>query len=80
EQLQIDLDDIDFSQTLTMIETTTYFEAYRPVLRALQSINIDEPFPLAPFLLKLTNEKIPPDYVKPSTTYDFTPLLVDPNS
>ncbi|CAF3403136.1 unnamed protein product [Rotaria socialis] len=80
EQLQIDLDDIDFSQTLTMIETTTYFEAYRPVLRALQSINTDEPFPLAPFLLKLTNEKIPPDYVKPSTTYDFTPLLVDPNS
>ncbi|CAM4799643.1 unnamed protein product [Rotaria magnacalcarata] len=80
EQLQIDLDDFDFSQALTMIETTTYFEAYRPVLRALQSINIDEPFPLAPFLLKLTNEKIPPDYVKPSTTYDFTPLLVDPNS
>ncbi|CAF0779112.1 unnamed protein product [Rotaria sordida] len=81
EQIQIDLDDIDFSYTLTMIETMTYFEAYRPVLSALQSINIDESsFPLAPFLLKLTNEKIPPDYVTPTTTYDFTPLLVDPNS
>ncbi|CAF2465989.1 unnamed protein product [Rotaria sp. Silwood2] len=81
EQRQSDLDEIDFSYALTMIETMTYFEAYRPVLTALQSINIDESsFPLAPFLLKLTNEKIPPDYITPTTTYDFTPLLVDPNS
>ncbi|CAF0782423.1 unnamed protein product [Rotaria sp. Silwood1] len=81
EQLQIDLDEIDFSMTLIMVETMTYFEAYRPVLTALQSINTDESsFPLAPFLLKLSNENIPPDYITPTTTYDFTPLLVDPKS
>lgn len=76
----MNLDKIGFSCSLTMIETMTYFEAYRPILRALQIIPSDHKFPLAPFVLKLTNEFIPPDYIKPTTTYDFTPLLVDPNS
>ncbi|CAF1167216.1 unnamed protein product [Rotaria sordida] len=76
---QINLDKIAASCPLTMIETMTYFEAYRPVLNALQMIPSDHQFPLAPFLLKLSNVMIPPDYIKPTTTYDFTPLLVDPN-
>ncbi|CAM4958751.1 unnamed protein product [Rotaria socialis] len=80
EQTEGDLDEIAFSHVLTMVETTTYFEAYRPVLKALQSIDITKPFPLEPFLLKLTNEKIPPDYIRRETVYDFTPLLVDPDS
>ena len=63
-----------------MIETMTYFEAYRPVLNALQLITADQTFPLAPFLLKLTNEMVPPGYITPTTTYDFTPLLVPPDS
>lgn len=63
-----------------MIETMTYFEAYRPVLNALQLITPDHTFPLEPFLLQLTNQMIPPDYITPTTTYDFTPLLVEPNS
>ena len=63
-----------------MIETTTYFEAYRPVLNALQMIPTDDEFPFAPFLLKLTNAMTPPNYLTSTTTYDFTPLLVDPNS
>jgi hypothetical protein len=79
-QIQINLDEIDFSYPLTMIETMTYFEAYRPVLNALQTIKADQSFPLAPFLLKLTNEMVPPDYIKPTTTYDFTPLLVESHS
>ncbi|CAF2702168.1 unnamed protein product [Rotaria sp. Silwood2] len=80
QQIQIHLDDIDLSHVLTMIETTTYFEAYRPVLKALQSIDINQPFPFEPFLLKLTNANISPDYIRPETIYDFTPLLVDPDS
>ena len=80
DQEQIDLDFIDFSYSLTMIETMTYFEAYRPVLNALQMIAVDDTFPLEPFLLKLSSEKVSPDYVTPTTTYDFTPLLVDPKS
>ena len=63
-----------------MIETTTYFEAYRPVLNALGTIGISQDFPLQPFILKLTKEHIPPSYVTPMTTYDFTPLLVEPKS
>lgn len=63
-----------------MVETMTYFEAYRPVLNALQSISADDTFPLAPFLLQLTNDVVPPDYITPAITYDFTPLLVEPNS
>jgi hypothetical protein len=78
--VQVNLDDIDYSRILTMIETTTYFEAYRPVLNALQTITTDENFPLADFLLQSTNAMVPPDYVTPTTTYDFTPLLVEPGS
>lgn len=63
-----------------MIETMTYFEAYRPVLNALQIIPSDHQFPLAPFLLKLTDDLTPPNYITSKTTYDFTPLLVDPTS
>lgn len=80
KQLQFNLDDLDFSQPLIMIETMTYFEAYRHVLQALQLIDINESFPLAPFILKLDHEVTPPDYVKPTTTYDFTPLLVNHSS
>ena len=80
EQIQIDLDDVDFSCSLVMIETMTYFEAYRPVLNALQMIPTDHTFPLEPFLLQLSNDSVPPDYIKPTTTYDFTPLLVDMSS
>jgi hypothetical protein len=76
EQIQINLDEIDLSYSFTMIETMTYFEAYRPVLNALQLIAADQTFPLAPFLLKLNNEMVPPDYITPTTTFDFTPLLV----
>lgn len=78
--MQIDLDMIDFSYPLTMVETMTYFEAYRPVLNALQLIDPNGAFPLEPYLLKLDKNVTPPDYVSRSTTYDFTPLLVDPNS
>jgi hypothetical protein len=80
EQIQINLDEIDLSYSFTMIETMTYFEAYRPVLNALQLIAADQTFPLAPFLLKLNNEMVPPDYITPTTTFDFTPLLVEPKS
>ena len=80
DQVLIDIDNIDPSYSLTMIETMTYFEAYRPVLNALQSIQPDSTFPLASYLLRLSNDKAPPDYVTPTTTYDLTPLLVDPAS
>ncbi|CAF3694346.1 unnamed protein product [Rotaria sp. Silwood1] len=80
EQTQMNLDVVDRSCSLTMIETMVYFEAYHPVLNALQIIPSNHRFPLGSFLLKLTNEMTTPDYIKPTTTYDFTPLLVDLNS
>ena len=65
---------------MIMIETMTYFEAYRPVLNALQIIPTDQTFPLEPYLLQLSNAADPPSYINENTTYDFTPLLVDPKS
>ncbi|CAF1289347.1 unnamed protein product [Adineta steineri] len=79
-QNQLNLDEINPSCSLIMIETMTYFEAYRPVLNALQTIAVDQTFPLEPFILKLNNENIPPNYVTSTTTYDFTPLLIEPKS
>lgn len=59
-----------------MIETLIYFEAYRPILKALQMISPDR-FPLARSLLKLSDVLRPPNYITSSTTYDFTPLMTD---
>ncbi|CAF0774800.1 unnamed protein product [Didymodactylos carnosus] len=67
------------SSQLTMLETTAYFESYRPVLSALQQIQAAQ-FPLAPYILKLDKDVIPPSYVNATTKYDFTPLLVKPNA
>jgi hypothetical protein len=58
-----------------MVETTSYFEAYRHVLHALQKIPSQQ-FPLAPYILHLSHDVTPPDYVTPTTQFDFTPLLV----
>ena len=63
------------SQSLTMVETTSYFEAYRHILRALQKTSSQD-FPLAPYILKLSHDVVPPDYVTRTTRFDFTPLLV----
>lgn len=76
---QLNLDQIHPSWSLTLIETTTYFEAYRPILNALQMIPSDARFPLGSTLLKLHQELRPPKYLTSTTTYDFTPLLVNRN-
>ena len=62
-------------QSLTMVETTSYFEAYRHVLNALQKIPAGE-FPLASYILHLSHDLTPPDYIKSNTQFDFTPLLI----
>jgi len=58
-----------------MVETTSYFEAYRHVLRALQEISSQQ-LPLASYILQLAHDITPPDYVTPTTQFDFTPLFV----
>lgn len=57
------------------METTSYFEAYRHILRALQKIPPQQ-FPLPSYILHLSHDVTPPDYVTSSTQFDFTPLLV----
>ena len=69
---------INLSSQLTIIETKIYFEAYRHVLNALQIIPSNDQFPFADILLKLNTQATPPDYITETTTYDFTPLLLDP--
>ena len=58
-----------------MVETTSYFEAYRHILRALQKISPQQ-FPLPSCILHLSHEVTPPNYVTSATQFDFTPLLV----
>jgi helicase required for RNAi-mediated heterochromatin assembly 1 len=58
-----------------MIETTSYFEAYRHILRSLQKISSQQ-FPLDSYILHLSHDVTPPDYVKSTTQFDFTPLFV----
>jgi len=58
-----------------MVETTSYFEAYRHVLYALQKISPQQ-FPLASYILHLSHDVTPPNYVTSTTQFDFTPLLV----
>lgn len=75
----IKFDELLNASSFTMVETTSYFEAYRHILRALQKISYDE-FPLAPYILKLSHDVAPPDYIRQGTTFDFTPLLVTHDS
>ena len=62
-----------------MVETTSYFEAYRHVLTSLQKIPSRD-FPMAPYILKLSPDITPPNYVTPKTHFDFTSLLVPSNA
>lgn len=71
---------IDLSSKLTIIETKIYFEAYRHVLYALKETPSYQQFPLIHSILKLNTQPTPPDYITPTTTYDFTPLLLHSTS
>lgn len=76
---QINLDEIDRSLPFTILESLVFFEAYRSVLCALQKIPSDSRFPLDRCLLEVSKVIPPPKYITPTTTYDFTQLLINPN-
>eukprot|EP01116_Phalansterium_solitarium_P021910 TRINITY_DN7033_c0_g1_i2.p1 TRINITY_DN7033_c0_g1~~TRINITY_DN7033_c0_g1_i2.p1 ORF type:complete len:1253 (+),score=300.21 TRINITY_DN7033_c0_g1_i2:224-3982(+) len=55
----------------TMVESsTTYFEAYQHVLRALQGLQIDK-FPFADYLISCESSVRPPAYLKHKTEYNM---------
>ena len=58
----------------TLLETTSYFEAYRPILRALQNIT-DDRLPLQSYLLNCDADVSYPAYLQNQTAIDFRPLL-----
>ena len=58
----------------TLLETTSYFEAYRPILRALQNIK-DDRLPLESYLLNCNTDVSYPEYFQNQTTIDFRSLL-----
>lgn len=58
-----------------VIETTAYFEAYRYNLKALQSLN-EGNLPLKKYIVNVERTVDCPQYLKPSTSYDFRPLLL----
>ncbi len=59
----------------TLLETTSYFEAYRPILQALQNIN-DDRLPLEQYLLHCEKNVTIPDYFQQKSDIDFRPILV----
>jgi hypothetical protein len=59
----------------TLLETTSYFEAYRPILQALQNIK-DDRLPLEQYLLNCDKNVTLPNYFLQKTEIDFRPILV----
>jgi hypothetical protein len=56
----------------TMVESsTTYFEAYQHVLKALQGLDINH-FPFAKYLISCNPSIQPPSYVRPKDNYRFS--------
>jgi hypothetical protein len=62
----------------TLLETTSYFEAYRPILQALQNIK-DDQLPLEKYLLHCDTNVALPNYFENKTEIDFRPILVKNN-
>lgn len=59
---------------LKLLETTSYFEAYRPILEALQNIK-DDRLPLERYLLHCDKDVALPAYFQIRGQIDFGPLL-----
>ncbi|CAM4789800.1 unnamed protein product [Rotaria magnacalcarata] len=59
----------------TLLETTSYFEAYRPILQALQNIK-DDQIPLEKYLLQCDTNVPIPQYFEKKSDIDFRPILV----
>lgn len=62
----------------TLLETTSYFEAYRPILQALQDIK-DDHIPLENYLLRCDQNVALPSYFQQRSDVNFRPLLIKPN-
>lgn len=58
----------------TLLETTSYFEAYRPILQALQNIT-DDRLPLEKYLLHCDKNVDFPNYFTDKSEIDFRPIL-----
>jgi len=61
--------------SFTLLETTSYFEAYRPILQALQNIK-DDQLPLEKYLLHCDKNVTLPNYFEQKSDIDFRPILV----
>jgi hypothetical protein len=61
--------------SFTLLETTSYFEAYRPILQALQNIK-DDKLPLEKYLLHCDTNVTLPKYFQSKSEVDFRPILV----
>ncbi|UJR28371.1 hypothetical protein I4U23_009614 [Adineta vaga] len=61
--------------SFTLLETTSYFEAYRPILQALQNIK-DDQIPLEKYILHCDTNVMLPNYFELKSEIDFQLLLV----
>ncbi|XP_071505626.1 NFX1-type zinc finger-containing protein 1-like [Diadema antillarum] len=65
-------------KTFVMAESSAYFEAYRHVLKGLQSVT-EETLPLPDYILSVSSTVGPPAYIGQdrTTEYDLSPLVSD---
>ncbi|NXY89124.1 ZNFX1 protein, partial [Alcedo cyanopectus] len=73
------LAEVQPSDSFLMVETTAYFEAYRPVLEGLQEIQ-EEDIPFQKYIVECVAQVKEPAYLTMDTAYDFAPLMEDPLS
>jgi hypothetical protein len=66
--------EIPSGTSFTLLETTSYFEAYRPILQALQNIK-DDRIPLDKYLLHCETNVAFPNYFELQSEIDFRPML-----
>ncbi|UYV64754.1 ZNFX1 [Cordylochernes scorpioides] len=62
------------TKVYTMVETSAYFEAYRHVLKGLQTIT-EEKFPFKRYIVDAFPTIDMPDYLKDGALFDLRPLL-----
>ncbi|XP_071958632.1 uncharacterized protein [Antedon mediterranea] len=63
--------------TCTMVESTAFFESYRPVLQVLQQFDDDNILPMDKYIIRASHDIERPKYLRntPKMMYDIRPLL-----
>ncbi|XP_071958633.1 NFX1-type zinc finger-containing protein 1-like [Antedon mediterranea] len=70
-------ENMEISRLYTMVESTAFFESYRPVLQVLQQFNDDNNLPMEKYIIQASHNIKIPKYLcnTPRMMYDIGPLF-----